>query len=230
MSDASSNSLKLATLFKTGTKTIYKKGEIIIRPDAPPAGVYFIESGFIKSYDITKYGEENQLVVRGASQMFPIIWTMTNEQAAIYYEAMSDTVLYKMNRDVYLDKLENDPIFTKAVLEQVLTMYEIHSQRIMNLEYRTTPERIAYRLLTLADRFGQKHPMGILINAPIRRQDIAESVNCSRETASRELSKMHKRKLISKSDDGHIVLTKIDTLLKLVGAQDFMKDKLSRFN
>jgi CRP/FNR family cyclic AMP-dependent transcriptional regulator len=52
-------------------------------------------------------------------------------------------------------------------------------------------------LLTMAERFGEKSPDGIIINVPLRHQDIASSINASRETASRELAFLDRKGLIS---------------------------------
>jgi hypothetical protein len=54
----------LVGLFKGGTKLTYRKGEFIIRPSESPNAVYYIESGLVKAYNITKYGEENLLIIR----------------------------------------------------------------------------------------------------------------------------------------------------------------------
>ncbi len=224
---------ELQALFKAGARVTYAKGETIIRPEDRPQGVFLIESGFVKSYDITKYGEENILVIREGGQIFPVLWTMTDERTAVYYTAMTDVVMYRIDRETYLDKVENDPKFTKDVLYQVLTMYQIHSQRVLNLEYRTAPERIAYCLINLADRFGVQAELNkqkcICIEAPIRHQDVAESVNCSRETASRELAKFQKRGFIG-SKNGKIHIYDPDGLLDLVGAQENMRNRFNRFS
>lgn len=218
----------LHTLFRTGTRVEYAKGETIIRPEDTPQGVFLIEKGFVKSYDITKYGEENLLVIRGVNQMFPLLWSMTDERTDVYYQAMSDVSLLRIHREVYLEKIDKDPEFTRGVLEQVLKMYHVHSQRVLNLEYRTAPERIAFRLLVLADRFGAKSAHGIEIAAPVRHQDIAESVNCSRETASRVIAKLQKRGLVG-SFDGSLVLLNPEGLMDIIGVQETMRQRFNRF-
>jgi len=201
----------LVDFFKTGTRLTYDKNEIIIRQEDTPQGVFLIESGFVKSYDITKYGEENLLVIRKAGQMFPLLWTMTDERTDVFYQAMAPTVLYRVDRESYNKKIDKDPEFVKQVLNQVLTMYRIHSQRVLNLEYRSAAERVAYRLITMSDRFGVKHKLGLMIDAPIMHHDIAASINCSRETASREISKLEKKKLIT-SVNGRIIITDMQGL------------------
>lgn len=220
---------KLHQLFKQGARVTYAKGETIIRPEDTPQGVFLIESGYVKSYDITKYGEENLLVIRKEGQMFPILWTLTDERTAVYYQAMSDVVLHRVDKQTYLDKLERDDGFSREVLVQVLEMYQIHSQRVLNLEYRTAAERIAFRILVLADRFGEKTADGIVIRAPMRHQDIAESTNCSRETASREIAKLQKKKFI-KSANSTLILLDPHGLIEKVGVQETMRNRFTRFN
>lgn len=219
----------LDALFSTGARVTYEKGENIIRPEETPQGVFLVVEGYVKSFEITRYGEENLLVIRKPKQVFPILWTMTNERTEVYYQAMSRVVLLRLDRKKYLRQLSKNTAISKEVLDQVLTMYRIHSQRVQNLAYRTAPERIAYRIVILADRFGKKSPNGITIMAPMRRQDIAESVNCSRETASREIAKLQNKKLIE-TKDGYLTVTDPEGLLKMVGAQETILKRFEKFN
>src|ERR1700722_17189576 len=88
----------LVELFVGGTKLKYKKGEFVIRPGQAPTGVFYIESGLVKAYDITKYGEENLLIIRKEKEIFPLIWAITGKERHIIYETLSDTVLFQISR------------------------------------------------------------------------------------------------------------------------------------
>src|SRR5690606_39032133 len=68
---------QLLTLFHRGTQLRYNKGEFIIRPGEAPPGVFYIQEGLVKAYDITKYGEENLLIIRKSQEIFPLIWAIT---------------------------------------------------------------------------------------------------------------------------------------------------------
>jgi hypothetical protein len=65
--------------FKRGSCLTYKKGEYIIRPGETLSAVFYIESGIVKAYDITKYGEENLLSLRKSHEIFPLIWANTGK-------------------------------------------------------------------------------------------------------------------------------------------------------
>ena len=187
----------LVGLFKGGTKLSYKKGEYIVRPGEAPSAVFYIESGLVKAYNISKYGEENLLIIRKEHEIFPLIWAITNSERDIIYQAMDASVIWRISQTVYLDFLHSHPSALPPILDMVTEMYRIHSERILNLEYRTVRERLVSFLLTMADRFGHQNDEGLVIQVPLRHQDIASSINASRETASREIAVLERKGLIA---------------------------------
>jgi CRP/FNR family transcriptional regulator len=184
-------------VFKTGDELVYKKGEFIIRPGQKPSGVFYIKSGIVKAYDISKYGEENLLVIRKEKEIFPLIWAVTGQERQIIYEALSPTVLLHVSRKKFYDTMQESPESMVPVLDMVVEMYRVHSERILNLEYRTVRERLISFLLTTSQRFGTTASDGtIIIDVPLRQQDIASSINATRETTSRELTYLEKNGLL----------------------------------
>ena len=186
----------LVGLFHDGTKLSYKKGEFIIRPGETPSSVFYIEEGLVKAFNISKYGEENLLIIRKEHEVFPLIWAITGQERDIIYQAMSSSVVWRITQDKYLSFLHTHPSALPPILDMVTEMYRIHSERILNLEYRTVRERLVSFLLTMAGRFGHENSDGIIIDAPLRLQDIASSINASRETTSRQLSVLKRKGLI----------------------------------
>jgi len=93
----------------------------------------------------------------------------------------------------------------------VTEMYRIHSERLLNLEYRTVRERLISFLLTMSNRFGKEIDEGVVIEVPLRHQDIASSINASRETASREISALERKGLID-NKNSFIVLKDVAKL------------------
>lgn len=210
MSASLDHETALYQLFHQGTHLSYKKGEFIIRPGESPPGVFFIESGIVKAYDITKYGEENLLIIRKENEIFPLIWAITGQERNIIYEALSEVSVWRTTRTELLELIENRPEVLSPLLDMTVEMYRIHSERIINLEYRTVRERLISFLLTMSNRFGKKSDGGMLITVPLRQQDIASSINASRETTSRELTALEKKGLLS--TNGEIILRDVKAL------------------
>jgi len=187
----------LVGLFKSGTYLTYKRGEFIIRPGEAPSAVFYIETGLVKAYNITKYGEENLLIIRKDHEIFPLIWALTGQEREIIYQAMDTCVVWRIDQEKYLEFLHSHPAALPPILDMVTEMYRIHSERILNLEYRSVRERLVSFLLTMAGRFGKETEDGVMIEVPLRHQDIASSINASRETASREIAALERRDLIA---------------------------------
>jgi CRP-like cAMP-binding protein len=207
--------VKLKAFFHSHTRVQYKKGDLIIRPEDEPSGIFLIEWGFVKAYTLTKYGEENLLLVRGSGSVFPLIWAFTGEHRSVSYEAMEETSLWRVGKPEYLEFLDKNPDILPLILDMAVEAYRLHSERVMTLSYRTARERIISFLVATSARFGIEKNGVIEIMAPFRQTDIASSVNTTRETTSRELNTLRKKDLLT-SVNGHIAIKDIETLKKLL--------------
>lgn len=207
---------ELVELFREhGLKQTWRKGDFIIRPGDPPHGVFYIYEGLVKAYDITKYNEENLLIIRKADEIFPLIWAITGKERNVIYQALAPTTTWQIPREVFLKFMSSKPEALAPLLDMTIEMYRLHSERILNLEYRTVRERIISFLITMSKRFGTKTPEGVIIDVPLRHQDIASSVNATRETTSRELSALERKGLL-RNKQSIILLRDIDALRKHV--------------
>ena len=191
---------------QNGRKILVGKGQVIIRAHDHPSGVFLIDKGFIKTYSITKYGETNLHLIRQRGEVFPIIWALSDIHREVFYESMTQSVLYKTSKKEFKEFAFSDRGVHSLLVDQVVELYRMHADRVNNLQLRTAKERVAYRLLALAKRFGRQQKDGVLIKAPLRHQDIADSINTARETTSRELEKLEKKQVIAYKEHDIIVL------------------------
>lgn len=194
-----------------GVRQEFKKGELVIRPGDPPPGVFFIYEGVVKAYDITKYNEENLLIIRKQDEIFPLTWAITGHERRIIYQTLAPTITYRVSREKFLDYLKGSVDTLTPLLDMVMDMYRLHGERIFTLEYRTVRERLISFLLTTSQRFGQPTEDGLLIEVPLRHQDIASSINATRETTSRELSALERKGLVA-NKQSCILLKDVDAL------------------
>ncbi|HVI60801.1 MAG TPA: Crp/Fnr family transcriptional regulator [Candidatus Saccharimonadales bacterium] len=205
---------ELVELFRLrGLKQTFRKGDFVIRPGDAPPGIFYIDEGLVKAYDITKYDEENLLIIRKADELFPLIWAITGQERHVIYQALAPTVTWQISRPIFLEFIKNKPEALAPLLDMTIEMYRLHSERILNLEYRTVRERIISFLLTMSQRFGKRAGDGLLIEVPLRHQDIASSINATRETTSRELSALERKGLL-RNKQSMILLNDVDALRK----------------
>lgn len=187
----------LVNLFHQGTRLVYEKGEFVIRPGGPPQGVFYILSGLVKAYDITKYGEENLLIIRKPGETIGMTWSITGQDRHIIYATLAPTELLQISREQFTSFLQANPAAALPLVDMLVDMYRLHSERIMSLEYRTVRERLVAFLLSMARRFGTETPEGMLLEVPLRHQDIASSISATRESVGRELAAFERQGLVA---------------------------------
>jgi CRP/FNR family transcriptional regulator, cyclic AMP receptor protein len=182
----------LVNLFHQGTRLNYKKGEFIIRPGDRPSGLFYISSGTVKVYDITKYGEENLVIIRQKGDILGLVWTVTGTYRGLVYAAITPATVFHISEELFKDYLQKNPAAALPLLDMLVEMYRVHSDRIRTLEYRSVRERLVSFLYNHSERFGEPVAGGVMISVPLRHQDIASSISASRETTSRELAALER--------------------------------------
>lgn len=201
----------LVNLFHQGTRLTYKRGEFVIRPGETPSGIFYVAQGLVKAYDITKYGEENLLIIRKPGEILGLTWAITDQTRNIIYATLAPTELLRISRDQFVSFLHTSPEAALPLIEMIIDMYRLHSERIMTLEYRSVRERLISFLLSTAKRFGEEasnpHDNSIVLNVPLKHQDIASSISATRETTSRELAYLERQGLISREQS---IITLLD--------------------
>lgn len=207
MSKASLSPRNLSSLFlERGKQLIYKNGEIILRPDDTPSGVYYIEKGFVKVYSITQDGDEKLHIIYKSNQIFPLMWALEDVHKDVYYEALGSIKVTRISKEIFKQFIEANPYALKDIIGRLVLHFNIFVDRVDNLEITKAYPRLVACLFSLANRFGRKSKKGVIIDIPIAQKDIANSINMSRETASREIEKLEKKGLISYKN--HLIFIK----------------------
>lgn len=202
----------LVNLFHQGTRLTYKKGEFVIRPGESPSGIFYIAHGLVKAYDITKYGEENLLIIRKKGEILGLTWAITGEDRNIIYATLAPTELFQISRAQFRAFLRDTPTAALPLVDMLVGMYRLHSERILTLEYRSVRERLISFLLSTGRRFGKQTKSGVVLDVPLRHQDIASSISATRETASRELAVLERQGLIVRDKQSIITICDVQKL------------------
>jgi CRP/FNR family transcriptional regulator len=193
--------------FSDGQRLEYSSGETIISGIEEPEGVYLIKSGFVKAYSVSHAGHGNLLLIHEAGEFIPLPWALDGAHTTgLFYEAMNDVTVLRASKDKLWATMGHNAWLSQEVFKQAVNIITNYTQRIQTLEFRSARGRIIAELLNLADRFGEVHGKEVLINAPITHQDIADSINMTRETASRALELLFSEGLVGQKDHLFTVL------------------------
>jgi len=202
--------------FGEGTLKHFLKDEIIVQGNEKPEAVYLIESGYVKAYSISQQGQQNLLLIHGKDEIMPLPWALDGPQkVGIFYEAMSKVTMLRSSKNYLRAAMGNNSWLAEQILRQLINTFTVYAQRIQNLGYRLPRERVIACLLDLGTRFGERDGLDLIIKAPVTHQDIADSTNMTRETASRALELLFKDKLISQINHYFVIKNEIGLLAEL---------------
>lgn len=206
--------------FRNGRKRVYKKGEIILHAGDDPQGVYYIEQGLVKIYALTKEGTEHIHLFYGDGDFFPVLWIYRDTVRNVYYEAMEETTIRLVSKDSFKAFVASNMDVALLLLEKVTGLFRVYAGRIDTLQYSNSYDRTATLLLSLAYRFGKPGEIGCVIDAPLTHHDIANSVNLSRETASRTMERLQRKGIISYDRNRRIIITDMQKLIAILGEDE----------
>jgi CRP/FNR family transcriptional regulator len=209
-------SSNIRKLFEKGQPLTFAKGEIIIGNDNEPNGIYYISTGYVKVYSINDNGSESLHIIYGLGELFPLVWAYLDiEGVDLYYEAMSDTSVWRLSKGWFREYIKSSHEICYDMSVQLAQQFRIYADRLDNLEFHKASDRVIYRLLFLASRFGIREGNDIRIDIPLTHEIIANSVGLARESVSREAEKLEKSNLIQRTGQ-NIVLKDVDALVQKV--------------
>ena len=133
-------------------------------------------------------------------------------------QAMEPTVVASIHRDDYLRLLKQYPALALGVIEELGRRLREAQEMIKSMAVERVERRIARILLKLAATTGSSSEEGIVIELSLTRQDIAEMVGTTVETAIRTMSKFRKKGLVQ-TKRGRVVILDPHQLVRI--AEEF---------
>ncbi len=217
MSDLTSDGIeKYFSAFKAKN---YKKGQIILHPDEEiPRDIYYIEKGHVKVYSLTESGNEMTHIFFGPAEMFPLVSFFKRETRDIFFEAMEDVVIKKAGREEFMTFIKSDSRHLLEIIDRMSNILKVYANRIDDLEYTKAYTKVVSRLISLSRRFGKEYNGRVILDIPVTHKDIANTINLTRETTTRELLFLMGKGLIVQN--GHLIvikdLKKLEKSLKIL--------------
>lgn len=174
----------------------YKKGELLLRPDDIPSGVFYLKKGYVRQYVISKEGQELTTIIYKPGDLFPLMWGLNEMVSNRYFEAMVPLELYRIPKETLLDFIKKEPEVLLKLTGRILNRLHAVSERLEYLAFGSAYAKVASIILICAKRLGEKKDHEVVIPLPLTHRDIASLVGVTRETTSIELKKLEKKNII----------------------------------
>ena len=182
----------------------YKKGEMLIRADDDPQGIFCLTQGYVRQYVISKTGFELTLHILKPISYFPMVWAINGTPNVHYFEALTTVEVGRASRKEVVDFIKDKPTLLFELMSGMLAENAETLTRVEHLVFSDAYRRVISILLYLGKHFGEKRDDGVNILHRFTQQDIATLVGVARETAGNEMVKLEKKGLVKRI--GHTIL------------------------
>jgi CRP-like cAMP-binding protein len=174
----------------------YDQGEPIFFAGDAAERLYVVADGHVKLMQHTYSGQNVMLELLKQGEFFGSLSPQPGQEYTETAIAYTPCCLLTIQNQDFSTLLQKHPSVSLKVIEKMSQRLQEANQMIRRLSAQSVEGRIAHILLRLAEKVGQPQPVGLLIQLPLSRADLAEMAGTTVETASRVLSRFQKEKLV----------------------------------
>ncbi len=189
----------------------FKHDTVIFHESDPSYAFYVIKEGRIKVYKLSEDGRELIIGIFGNGGVFGDVPVFDGGPYPASAAAMIDSVVWSISRTDFEKLVKNHADISLKLIRVLGRRLRQAHNVLRDMALKNVPQRLATLLIKFIDEYGTHTDEGILLELPLSRQNIAELIGVSRETATRELSKFAKAGLL-KVDGRRITIIDRDKL------------------
>lgn len=174
----------------------YTRGETIYRQGETATMLRVVVAGSVKLFAHTLEGESVLLDMLKAGDFFGNPAARGREPYQETAQTQTKACVLSIRLRDFREIMNTYTPVAVAVLDITTSRLNESRQRIRHLSTLPVKNRMAHILVTLATKFGEEDPRGLLIQLPLSRKDLANMAGTSTETASRVMSRFQDEGLI----------------------------------
>ncbi|MBL8159277.1 Crp/Fnr family transcriptional regulator [Candidatus Saccharibacteria bacterium] len=166
----------------------HTKGQVLLFPGDPVEAIFYLHSGTVKQYSISKKGDEVTLNIFKPGAFFPMANVVNEVPARFMVEVDSDAEISHVPAADAVRFIRQHPDVLYDLLCRVYRGTEGLLGKLEHLMLSGADDRFLYELLVAAQRFGRPGPDGSTV-IDINERSIGERAGLSRETVNRQIKR-----------------------------------------
>lgn len=171
-------------------------GETIFFAGDPAGHLFVLADGKIKLLRHNWTGKDVLLELLTPGEFFGSLSSSAGDTYAETAQAQTPVCVLSIPAAEFRSILDNHPSAALTVLDLVSERLSAAHETIRQLSAHSVEQRIAHTLLKLGEKLGEQQEVGLLIQVPLSRDDLAQMTGTTPESASRVMSQFQKDGLI----------------------------------
>lgn len=205
---------ELAALAKVLERRAYRKGQTILRQGEDGESLFIILSGQVRIYTLSLEGHQVSVSICDKGDFFGEMALLLGTPRTASAEAMQPTEVLVLHRQAFHRYLLTNPQTFIRIIETLSHRLRRTTESVEELTSLSVRQRVARRLLELAERYGIEQTGGVLIDLDLSQEAMASLAGTTRESANRVLSHLRDQGIVH-IDRVRILVTRPDELKKL---------------
>ena len=179
-------------------ETHYRKDEFIFREGDRATSFHILKAGTVKCVKMSPEGRQVTLKVLMPGDLFccdaAVLDGGTHPGCA---QPMGDVSVLSLTKDAYYALLRRNPDAALKVIQYLGARLQEAQEATKVLALNPAEQRLAALLIKLADRAGLREGNHVRLTVRLTRQDLADMVGMTVETATRIMGRFKREKLVS---------------------------------
>jgi CRP-like cAMP-binding protein len=207
----------LALLTVNKTEQVYKKGEIIFREAAYPAGIFYISEGKVKKYKLDSDGKEHIIYVANKGELLGYHAILSEGRYPDSGAAIEESRIVFIPREDFLVTLQQSLVLSKRLLKTLSHEFAVLANTLSMFAQKSVRERLALHLIVLREKYKVNFEAGNPVEINMSRDDLASLVGTGRENVVRLLTEFKEARILE-TKGRKIIILDVGKLIKIAGA------------
>lgn len=192
-------------LATAATVEVFAKGEVVFREGDPAQDFFTLARGRVKVFKVMPNGRVVILEILGPSD--PVGTVAVYEELAYpaTAEAMEETLCIRIPKEPFFQLLESRPSLARGLLKAMTHRIVVLANRFADHAVGKVETRFARLFLKLAGEMGRPRDEGVFIPMTLSRQELADLMGTTVETAIRIMSRWGKEGVVETDRSGFLV-------------------------
>lgn len=184
----------------------YEKGGLLFSEGDASDQLYTVVTGRVKVFKTTTRGTDVILEIFGPGDPVGAVAVYESRAYPATAVALEPTTCLLISRQAFFSLLETYPTMVRGLLTGLTHRLVELTNRLAELSGGRVEARLARFFLKLALDMGRPRPEGTLIPLALSRQELADFIGTTIETAIRIMSRWGKDDLVRTEKDGFVVV------------------------
>ena len=186
----------------------YDKGALLFSEGDPSDMLFTVVSGRVKVFKTTPRGSDVILELVGPWDPVGAVAVYEARPYPASAVALEPTTCLLLPRQAFFTLLETRPTLVRGLLVGLTHRLVDLTNRLAELSGGRIEARLARFFLKLATDIGQKRADGVFIPLVLSRQELADMIGTTIETAIRIMSRWSKDQVVLTEKDGFLVVNR----------------------